>query len=42
VSGLMQQLVRKLFELGVPCVKVEVLPDNDRLYKNQPVDRDPR
>jgi hypothetical protein len=39
-SGFMQQLMRKLFELGVPCVTVEVLPDNDRLYRyQQPADR---
>jgi hypothetical protein len=38
-SGFMQQLVRKLFELGCPCITVEVLPDNDRLYRYQSVDR---
>src|SRR5207248_2380604 len=38
-SGFMQQLVRKLFELGYPCVSVEVLPDGDRLYRYQNVDR---
>lgn len=41
-SGFMQQLVRKLFELGYPCVTVEVLPDNDRLYRYQPVNRGSR
>ncbi len=38
-SGFMQNLVRKLFELGCPCITVEVLPDNDRLYRYQPVNR---
>lgn len=38
-SGFMQQLVRKLFELQYPCITVEVLPDNDRLYRYQPVNR---
>ncbi len=41
-SGFMQQLVRKLFELGCPCVTVEVLPDNDRLYRYQHVGRGSR
>jgi len=38
-SGFMQQLVRKLFELRYPCITAEVLPDNDRLYRYEPVDR---
>jgi len=37
-SGFMQQLVRKVFDLGYPCIVVEALPDNDRLYRYQPVD----
>ena len=37
--GFMQQLMRKLFELGCPCFTVEVLPDGDRLYRFQPEDR---
>ena len=37
-SGFMQQLVRKVFDLGCPCIVVEALPDNDRLYRYQPVD----
>ena len=40
-SGFMQQLVRKLFELRYPCITAEVLPDNDRLYRYEPVDRGP-
>ncbi|HVZ35566.1 MAG TPA: hypothetical protein VG963_24240, partial [Polyangiaceae bacterium] len=38
-SGFMQQLVRKVFELNCPCISVEVLPDGDRLYRYQNVDR---
>jgi hypothetical protein len=38
-SGFMQQLVRKVFDLGFPCITGEVLPDNDRLYRYQDVDR---
>lgn len=38
-SGFMQQLVRKVFELNCPCISVEVLPDGDRLYRYQSVDR---
>ncbi|MGA3124699.1 MAG: BREX-2 system phosphatase PglZ [Polyangiaceae bacterium] len=38
-SGFMQQLVRKLFEIRYPCITAEVLPDNDRLYRYEPVDR---
>lgn len=38
-SGFMQQLMRKLSELGRPYVTVEVLPDGDRLYRFQSVDR---
>jgi hypothetical protein len=38
-SGFMQQLVRKLFELNCPCISVEALPDGDRLYRYQDVDR---
>ena len=38
-SGFMQQLVRKLFELGYPCLGVTVLPDGERLYHYQDVDR---
>ncbi len=41
-SGFMQQLVRRLFDLGVPCITVEVLPDMDRLYKLQAIDRGTR
>ena len=38
-SGFMQQPIRKLFELGRPYLTVEVLPDGDRLYRFQSVDR---
>jgi hypothetical protein len=38
-SGFMAQLVGKLFEIGYPCLTVEALPDGDRLYRYQPVDR---
>ena len=38
-SGFMQQLMRKLFELGRPYFLVEGLPDGDRLYRFQSVDR---
>lgn len=41
-SGFMQQLVRKLFELKCPCVTAEVLPDGDRLYRYENVDRGTR
>ncbi len=41
-SGFMQQLIRKLFDLGCACVTVEVLPDNERLYRYQQVDRGDR
>jgi len=41
-SGFMQQLVRKLFELQYPCISVEVLPDNDRLYRYQLTNRGSR
>jgi hypothetical protein len=41
-SGFMQQLVRKLHELGVPCVTVELLSDNDRLYRYSTPDRGSR
>ncbi len=39
VSGFMQQLIRKLFNLDCPWIKTEILPDNDRLYKYDPADR---
>jgi hypothetical protein len=38
-SGFMQQLVRKLFELDYPCLRVEVLPDGERQYHYQEVER---
>jgi len=38
-SGFMQQVVRKLFEVGYPCLSVEVLPDGERLYHYQDVNR---
>jgi hypothetical protein len=41
-SGFMQQLVRKLHELGVPCVTVELPSDNDRLYRYSTPDRGSR
>ena len=42
VAGLVQQLMRKMFELGCPWITVEVLPDNDRLYRYEEVDRGTR
>lgn len=38
-SGFMQQLSRKLFEIGLGSITVEVLPDNERLYKFSSPDR---
>ena len=39
-AGFMRALKQKLFDLGCPCIAVEVLPDNDQLYSYVPVDRD--
>ena len=41
-TGFMRQLTEKLFELGYPCITVEILPDSDRLYRYQQVDRGTR
>ncbi|MBN2195245.1 MAG: BREX-2 system phosphatase PglZ [Polyangiaceae bacterium] len=41
-AGFMQLLVRKLSDLRCPCLSVEMLPDGDRLYRYQEVDRGDR
>lgn len=35
VSGLMQQMMNKMADLGCRWITVEMLPDGDRLYRYQ-------